>query len=87
MNGEVNTQNVREYAPREIPPIFIMTETTVAQKSLSELDYAVMEHLQAHSCPVNVYGENYLQMMNEEVFPQLMEMFGDQFEKGTFQRL
>ena len=29
--------------------IFIMTETTVAQKSLSGLDYARMEHLQAHS--------------------------------------
>ena len=40
MNGEVNTQNVREYAPRGNAPIFIMTETTVAQKSLSGLDYA-----------------------------------------------
>ena len=35
----------------------------------------------------NVNGENYLQMMNEEVFPQLVETFGDRFEKGTFQRL
>ena len=26
-------------------------------------------------------------MLNEEIFPQLVEMFGDQFEKGTFQRL
>ena len=26
-------------------------------------------------------------MLNEEVFPQLVEMFGDQFENGTFQRL
>ena len=49
MNGEVNTQNVRDYAQGEMPPIFIMTETTVAQKSLSGLDYAGMEHLQAHS--------------------------------------
>ena len=32
-----------------MPPIFIMTETTVAQKSLSGLDYAGMEHLHAHS--------------------------------------
>ena len=36
-------------AQGEMPPIFITTETTVAQKSLSELDYAGMEHLQAHS--------------------------------------
>ena len=35
----------------------------------------------------NVNGETYLQMLNEEVFPQLVEMFGDQFENGTFQRL
>ena len=33
----------------EMAPIFIMTETTVVQKSLSGLDYARMEHLQAHS--------------------------------------
>ena len=26
-------------------------------------------------------------MLNEEVYPQLVEMFGDQFENGTFQRL
>ena len=27
-----------------------------------------------------VNGENYLQMLNEEVFPKLVDMFGDQFE-------
>ena len=35
----------------------------------------------------NVNVENYIQMLSEEVFPQLVEMFGDQFENGTFQRL
>ena len=49
MNGEVNTHNVRDYTPRGNAPIFIMTETTIAQKSLSGLDYAGMEHLQVHS--------------------------------------
>ena len=33
----------------EMPQIFLMTETTVAQKSQSGLDYAGMEHLQDHS--------------------------------------
>ena len=33
----------------EMPPIFIMTETTFAQKSLSGLNYAGIEHLQTHS--------------------------------------
>ena len=35
----------------------------------------------------NVNGGNYLQMLNEDVFPRLVEIFGDQFEDGTFKQL
>ena len=71
----------------EMLPIFIMTETTVAQKSV----WVGLCGNGALSGPFffegNVNGENYLQMLNGEVFPQLVEVFDDQFDNGTFQRL
>ena len=35
----------------------------------------------------NVNGAKYLEMLNEEVFPQLIAAFGHQFANGSFSRL
>ena len=79
MNGEVNTQNVRQYAPKGHPPTFNF------EKSNSR------EHLTvwAALCGIgmifgpyfferNVNGITYLRMFNEFVFPQLVEHFNNQ---------
>ena len=88
MNARVNSQNVRGYAPRGQQPNF---------------DYAVPEsrerfNIWVRLCgngeligPVffdrSVSGPPYLQMLNEEVLPQLLKTFGNHFRDGKFRSL
>ena len=88
MNSEANTQNVREYAQRGNAP------NCYYDRNDSRAKITVWVGLCGNGALTgpfffegNVNGENYLQMLNEEVFPQLVEMLVDQFENGTFQRL
>ena len=88
MNGKVNSQNVHEYAPHGERP---------------EINYAVNESRERCTVWVGLYGNgtllgtfffdgyvnsaNYLRMLNEELFPQLTDKFGNQFNNGHFSRL
>ena len=88
MNGKVNSQNVREYAPHGERP---------------EINYAVIESRERCTVWVGLCGNgtllcpfffdgyvnsaNYLRMLNEELFPQLTDKFGNQFNNGHFSRL
>ena len=87
MNGEVNTQNVWEYALGNGLDNYYDRNDSRAKITV----WVGLCGNGALTCPLcfegNVNVENYLQMLNEEVFPQLVGMFGDQFENGTFQRL
>ena len=80
MNGEVNTQNVREYAPWGNAPNFYYDRND----SRAKITVWVGALTSPFFYEGNVSGEN---LLNEAVFPQLAEMCGDQFENGTFQRL
>ena len=88
MNVRVNSQNVREYAPRGQQPNF---------------DYAVPESRERITVWVGlcgngefigpvffdriVSGPSYLQMLNEEVLPQLLQTFRNHFRDGKFRSL
>ena len=88
MNGEVNTQNVRQYAPKRHPPTFNF------ERSNSR------EHLTVWAAPCgngmifgpyfferNVDGIAYLWMFNEFVFPQLADHFNNQHWERWFRGL
>ena len=88
MNGRVNSQNVRYYAPKGNAPDFIYEVSASREKRTvwmglcgngSVIDPIFFER--------NLNGAAYLQMLNEDVFPKLLETFGDQFRNGYFQRL
>ena len=88
MNGEVNTQNVQEYTPRGNAPIFYYDRNDCRAKITVWVGLCENGSLTGpFFFEGNVNGENYLQVLNEEVVPQLVEMFGNRFENGTFQRL
>lgn len=88
MNGEVNSQNVRRYAPRGEPPNFNYDRKDSRSK------HNVWIGLCGNGVLFGPYffegtitGMNYLQMLNEELFPQLLNTFGGQFHNGHFSRL
>ena len=88
MNGEVNSQNVREYAPQGERP---------------DINYDINASRERCTVWVGLCGNgtllgsfffegtvttaSYLRMLNEETFPQLADAFGDQFVNGHFSRL
>ena len=79
MNGEVNTQNVRQYAPKGHPPAFNF-------ESSSRVQLTVWAALCGNSVIIgpyffegNVNGIAYLRMVNEFVFPLLDEQFNNQY--------
>lgn len=86
MNGEVNTQNVRCYAPRGHPP-----EDNKYEKSNSREKFHVWIGLCGNGAIVgphffdrNVNGRTYLDMLNEIAFPSIAreyQRFGDVFER------
>ena len=88
MNGSVNTQNVREYAPSGQPPNFFY------ERNESRARITVWVGLCGNGKLIgpfffegSVNGVKYLEMLNEKVFPKLVELFGDQFDGGHFSRL
>ncbi len=71
MNGEVNTQNVRQYAPKGHPPAFNFERSNSREHltvwaALCGNGIFFGLHLFEH----NVNGIAYLRMFNEFVFPQ-----------------
>ena len=88
MNGEVNSQNVREYTPQGERP---------------DINYDINASRERCTVWVGLCGNgtllglfffqgtvtaaSYLRMLNEETFPQLADPFGDQFVNGHFSRL
>ena len=88
MNGEVNTQNVRQYAPKGHPPAFNF------ERSHSREHLMVWAALCGNGMifgpyffEQNVNGIAYLRMFNEFVFPQLAERFNNQHWEGMFRGL
>ena len=88
MNGEVNTQNVRQYAPKGHPPTFNF------ERSNSRKHLTVWAALCGNGMifgpyffEQNVNGITNLRMFNEFVFPQLVEHFNNQHWEGRFRGL
>ena len=88
MNGEVNSHNVRQYAPKGHPPAF----------NFERNDFRAKLTVWAALCgngvifgpyffDRNVDGIAYLRMLNEFVFPQLDVHFGNQYWEGLFRGL
>ncbi len=87
MNGEVNTQNVRQYAPKRHPPAFNL------ERSNSRVHLTVWAAVCGNGLIIgpyfldgNVNGNACLRsrMLNEFVFPQLAEHFNNQYWEGRF---
>ncbi len=87
MNGEVNTQNVREYAPVGQPPEFNYDVNCSRQKVTVWIGLCGSgEIIGPFFFERNVTGVNYLQMLNNDVVPQLLEHFEMQVG-GVFRHL
>ena len=87
MNGQVNTNNVREYAAAGQPPEFNF------DANISQQKFTVWIGLCGNGQIIgpfffdrNVNGRNYLQMLNNDVVPQLQQHFQIQIE-GAFRNL
>ena len=76
LNGSVNTRNIREYAPKGQPPDFFYDRLVSREKV----------NVWAGMCgngtilgpfffDVNISGRVYLNMLNEQVVPEMMENF------------
>ena len=88
LNGEVNSHNVREYAPKEHPPAFNF------QRNNSRAKLTVLAGLCGNGLIVgpyifeqNVNGHSYLAMLNKFVFPHLAVHFNNQYWEGLFRGL
>ena len=88
MNGEVNTQTTRQYAPIGEPPAFNYDTNTSREK----LD--VWAGLCGNGVVIgpffldgNLDGLGYYNLLIEQVFPALMEAFAVQFQNDNFLRL
>ncbi len=87
MNGEVNTQNVREYAPVHQPPEFNF-DLNISREKLT-----VWIGLCGNGRIIgpfffnrNIDGLTYLEMINNDMIPQLEHHFERQIQ-GTFRNL
>ena len=88
MNGKVNTQNVRQYAPRRQAPEFTyqVSESRKKRKVWIGL-YGDGSHIGPFFFESNVTGLVCLEMLNEKVFPAVLGTFPHHFVNGSFQRL
>ena len=87
MNGEVNTQNVRQYAPKRHPPAFNQfscTPNSVGSSMRQRFDYWAL--LFGWECKWQ-YACLRSRMLNEFIFPQLAEHFNNQYWEGRFRGL
>ena len=88
MNGRVSTQNVRRYAPKGENPDFSYEVNFSKEKILVWMGLCGSGHvLGPFFFDGNVNGQNYLEMLSEQVFPELINAFGDQFRDGHILRL
>ena len=88
MNGEVNSQNVREYAPqRELPDINYDINASRERCTVWVGLCGNGTLLDSFFFEGAVTAASYLRMPNEETFPQLADTFGYQFVNGHFSRL
>ena len=88
MNGEVNYQNVREYAPQgERPDINYDINASRERCTVWVGLCGNGTLLDSFFFEGAVTAASYLRMPNEETFPQLADTFGYQFVNGHFSRL
>ena len=88
LNGKVTTQNVRQYAPRGENPNFMFERNASREKTtvwMGLCGNGVV--LGPFFFDANINGRMYLEMLNEQVLPALMNTFVNQFRNGRFQRL
>ena len=88
MNGQVSSQNVRKYAPKGNNPEFTYEVSASKEKLMVWMGLAGNGTvLGPFFLDGSVTGAKYLKLLNEEVFPQLVAVFGHQFNNGSFSRL
>ena len=88
MNGTVCSQNVREYAPKGDKPEFTYDVNSSKEKCMVWMGLTGGGVVLGPFFFVNnVTGASYLQLLNDEVFPQLLANFANQFGDGQFSRL
>ena len=88
MNGEVNSHNVRQYAPRgEHPEFHFVRREERAKVTVWMGICGNGSILGPFFFNRNVDGNAYLVMLNENIIPQLTEIFNNQFQNGHFLRL
>ena len=88
MNGQANTHNVREYAPRGNPPAFNFDRSR--ERAKLTVWAGVCGNgliLGPYFFDANVDGLSYLRMLNDFVFPQLANHFNNQYWEGMFRGL
>lgn len=88
MNGQVNTQNVRKYAPRKNQPEFTYDVNESREKVTAWAGLVGNGTLIGpFFFEQNVNRGSYLELLNESVLPELLREFNGQFADGRFQRL
>ena len=88
MNGEVNSHNVRQYASRGVPPNFNYERRDERSKITVWMGICGNGALLGpFFFARNVNGNAYLEVLNDNIIPQLIELLDNQFQEGHFQRL
>ena len=93
MNGEVNSHNVRQYVPKGDPPDFHYVRREARGKVTAWMGIcgngSIPGPFFPSTIPINqnVEGNAYLDMLNENIMPQLTDIFDNQFQNGRFLRL
>ena len=88
MNGEVNSHNVRQYAPKGDRPDFTFVRRDERNKVTVWMGICGNGSiLGPFFFRANVDGNAYLAMLNDNIIPQLIELFNSQFREGHFLRL
>ena len=87
LNGKVTTQNVRQNAPRGENPDFMFERKLSKEKKtvwMGLYDNGVV--LEPLFFNANINGMMYLELLNEQVLPVLLNTFNNQFLNDRFQR-
>ena len=88
MNGRVSSQNVRCYAPKGEMPVFTYEVSSKKDKHTVWMGLCGNGTvLGPYFFDGNVTGETYLRMLNEEMFPDLVNAFIRQFNNNRFRYL
>jgi hypothetical protein len=87
MNGEVNSHNVRQYAPRGEPPDFHYYRHNARVKVTVWMGiYGNGSVLGPFFFDGNVDGNAYLNMLNENIILQMMENFNHPISRWSFSK-